>query len=276
MDRAVKGSLVCVGTGMTLGAHISPIVRSYIQEAEFLYVLASDGLVEQWLLEMNSNAQSLQNFYQVGQSRLISYNAMVSCIVDKVVEGNKVVAAFYGHPSVFACVPHQAIQQVASLGLSSKVEPGISAEDCLYADLQIDPGEFGCAHYETSQFMFYKRQIDTAAYLILWQVCIAGDTTFTQLSTNASYREVLIQILLKFYPSDHTVILYEAPTLPVHTFRRTEIMLQDLVNAELNQQTTLVIPPAQVMELNEPVIEQLNKIAHKDSFLQLVQTKEVK
>ncbi len=29
----MKASLICVGTGMTLGAHISPITKSYIEQA---------------------------------------------------------------------------------------------------------------------------------------------------------------------------------------------------------------------------------------------------
>ncbi len=54
------------------------------------------------------------------------------------------------------------------------MEPGISAEDCLYADLGLDPGTYGCQHYEASNLMFYQRTIDTAAYLILWQPGVAG------------------------------------------------------------------------------------------------------
>ncbi len=34
-----KGSLVCVGTGMTLGSHISPLARSYIEQADVVFVL---------------------------------------------------------------------------------------------------------------------------------------------------------------------------------------------------------------------------------------------
>ena len=63
------------------------------------------------------------------------------------------------------------------------MEPGISAEDCLYADLGIDPGSVGCQHYEASQFMFYRRRIDPSAYLVLWQVGIAGDRSLRRFAT---------------------------------------------------------------------------------------------
>ena len=34
-----KGSWVCVGTGMTLGSHISPLSRSYIEQADVVFVV---------------------------------------------------------------------------------------------------------------------------------------------------------------------------------------------------------------------------------------------
>ena len=32
--------------------------------------------------------------------------------------------------------------------VSRRLEPGISATDCLYAELSSDPGRFGCQHFE--------------------------------------------------------------------------------------------------------------------------------
>ena len=264
------GSLVCVGVGMTLGSHISPLARSYIEEAEIVFSLVSDGLVEQWLGEMNPSMTSLQCFYQEGHSRSLAYEQMIECILTSVTQGKRVVAAFYGHPGVFACVPHEAIKRADNLGFYTRMEPGISAEDCLYADLAIDPGEFGCAHYETSQFMFYKRQIDTAAYLILWQVCIAGDTTLSQFSTGREYRQVLVDILLENYPADHNVILYEAPTLAIYHPRKTVLPLSELLEAEINQHSTLVIPPACPLQPNQIVLDKLDALAHKKGHLHLV------
>lgn len=270
MEVGREGSLICVGVGMTLGSHISPLARSYIEEAEQVYSLVSDGLVEQWLSEMNPETKSLQCFYQEGHSRASSYDKMVDCLLTDVSQGKRVVVAFYGHPGVFACVSHEAIKRASELGFYTKMVPGISAEDCLYADLAIDPGKYGCAHYETSQFMFYKRQIDTAAYLILWQVSIAGDTTLSRFSTGKEFRQVLVELLLQHYPEDHQVILYEAPTIAIYPPRQTQLELVALTSASLNQQTTLVIPPASSLVPNESVVCQLNDLAGKRGHLHLV------
>jgi hypothetical protein len=175
--------------------------------------------------------------------------------------GKKVVGAFYGHPGVFAWVPHNAIKQARELGFTAHIEPGISAEDCLYADLGIDPGTYGCQHYEASQFMFYKRNIDTAAYLILWQVGVAGDRTLAKFSTNAAYRKILVELLRQYYPAEHQVILYEAVTLPIQQRRIEQLPLSALPDALMDLKTTLVIPPATSMQLNDALLDRLEKLS---------------
>jgi uncharacterized protein YabN with tetrapyrrole methylase and pyrophosphatase domain len=254
------GSLVCVGTGMTLGAHISPIARSHIEQADIVFSLMANGFAQKWLEGMNAEVRTLQGFYEEGKNRNITYNEMVNAILEEVKTGKKVVAAFYGHPGVFACVSHRAIKKAQAENLPAVMEPGISAEDCLYADLGIDPGKTGCAHFETSQFMFYQRTIDTSAHLILWQVALAGDKSLGKFSTGKAYRQVLVDLLLEHYPPAHEVILYEAKGIAIDIMRAEKLAITALVDAELNMQTTLVIPPCTKMQANEKILAQLAAI----------------
>ena len=260
----MSGSLVCVGTGMTLGAHISPIAKSHIEQADIVFSLMANGFAEKWLEGMNTDVRSLQGYYQEGKNRNITYNEMVEAILTQVRDGKKVVAAFYGHPGVFACVSHRAIKKAKAEELPATMEPGISAEDCLYADLGIDPGKSGCMHYETSQFMFYKRNIDTSAHLILWQVALAGDKSLGKFATGKAYRQVLVDLLLEHYPSDHQVILYQAKGIAIDAMRDDKIALTDLVDAELFMHTTLVIPPCSAMVPNEDILTKLAAIDKRE------------
>ncbi|WP_206674648.1 SAM-dependent methyltransferase [Rheinheimera pleomorphica] len=253
----MQGSLVCIGTGITLGSHISPLSRSYIEQADVVFVLVADGITEKWIEQMNADVRSLQPYYLEGKSRMITYREMVAAMLAEVTAGKNVVGAFYGHPGVFAWVPHNAIKQARELGYNAHMEPGISAEDCLYADLGIDPGTYGCQHYETSQFMFYKRTIDTAAYLVLWQVLAAGDKSLARFSACRQYLEVLVELLSNWYSHDHSVFLYEAKTLPVQSPRIVELKLSELPAAQLDMKTTLVIPPAKKLEKNEELLSKL-------------------
>lgn len=256
-----KGSLACVGTGMMLGAHIGPRARSHIEQADVVFVAVSDPLVELWVQGMNRDVRSLQPYYTEGKPRTDTYREMVAAMMVEVRAGRRVCGAFYGHPGVFAVVPHRAVAQAREEGYDAIMEAAVSAEDCLYADLGIDPGTYGCQHYEASQFMFYKRRIDPSAYLILWQIGVAGDRTLALFSTGSGFREVLVDLLaVEGYPRSHEVVVYEAATLPIAKPRMEKVALSDLPQAELKLSSTLVIPPAHELEKNLKVLERLAKI----------------
>ena len=244
------GSLVCVGTGMTLGSHITPLARSHIEQADVVFVAVSDGIVEQWIEGMNADVRSLQPYYREGKSRLETYREMVEAMLAEVRAGKKVVGAFYGHPGVFAWPPHKAIQDARREGFRAHMEAGVSAEDCLYADLGIDPGEVGCQHFEASQLLFYERRIDPTAWLILWQVGVAGDLSLARFSTGAEYRRLLVEVLLREYPARHVVTVYRAVTLPNQRPRMEQVALEDLPSLDITTHDTVAIPPARPLEWN--------------------------
>ncbi|WP_266180507.1 SAM-dependent methyltransferase [Dyella humicola] len=242
------GRLACVGIGITLGSHISPLARSHIENADVVFAGVSDGIVELWLTEMHADVRSLQPYYRDGKPRQQTYREMVDAIMAEVRAGKRVCAVFYGHPGVFARAPHRAIEVARQEGYPAQMEPGISSEDCLYADLGIDPGTCGCQHYETSQYMLYRRCIDPSAWLVLWQVGLAGDQTNKRFATGAAYRQVLIEVLARDYPLDHEVIIYRAATLPIQSPRIERLPLQALPEADLTMADTLVIPPSRAMQ----------------------------
>lgn len=256
-ERRGSGRLVCVGIGMTLGSHLTPLGRSHIDQADVVFTALSDGVIELWLAKMNRDVRSLQPLYREGKSRATTYREMVDAMLAEVRAGKRVCGAFYGHPGVFAWPAHKAIEIARSEGFEAHMEPGVSAEDCLYADLGIDPGTYGCQHYEASQFMLYRRRIDSSAYLVLWQIGVAGDRTLTRFSTGIAYRQVLVDVLQRHYPPEHEVIVYEATTLPTRHPNIVRCELHKLPTLELSMHATLVIPPATTMEPDEAVRERL-------------------
>ena len=242
------GSLVCVGIGMTLGSHITPLARSYIDGADVVFSIVSDGITELWLAKMHPDVRSLQSLYAEGKSRLRTYSEMVEALLTEVRAGRKVCGAFYGHPGVFARVAHEAIGTARREGYPAHMEPGVSAADCLYADLGLDPGNYGCQHYEASQLLFYRRRLDPSAYLILWQAGVVGDQSLTRFSTGRAYRQVLVDVLGRDYDLDHQIILYEAAALPRSAPRVERMALRNLADIDIGMRATLVIPPARALE----------------------------
>jgi uncharacterized protein YabN with tetrapyrrole methylase and pyrophosphatase domain len=209
---------------------------------------------------MNPNVRSFQSLYQEGKSRAETYRQMVDALLSEVRAGKRVCGAFYGHPGVFALPPHKAIAAARAEGYEAHMEPGVSAEDCLYADLGFDPGRYGCQHYEASQYMFYRRRVDPSAYLILWQIGVAGDQSFTRFSTTAQYRQVLVDILARDYDLGHEVILYRAATLPMHQPRIERLPLGKLPDVDVDMHMTLVIPPARALEPDPQIRDRLSAL----------------
>lgn len=254
-----KGQLVCVGPGMILGAHISQRCIAHIKQADSVFV-SCHPIIEQWIGTMNDNVSSLQGYYGKHKDRRITYQQMQDAMMEQVRAGKQVVGVFYGHPGVFAQVPHKTIAQAKQEGFDAVMEPGISAEDCLYADMGIDPGSVGSQHFEASQFMFYERKIDPSAYLILWQIALAGDLSLTTQLSSSQQREILVELLLASYPKEHQVALYECPFLQSDEPRIEWIRLDALPEADLKAITTLVIPPSRSLQPNKAVIARLRAL----------------
>lgn len=255
-----NGSLACVGIGITLGSHISPLARSHIEKAEVVFTAVSDGIVELWLKEMNPDVRSLQPYYAEGKPRPQTYREMVEAMMTEVRAGKRVCGVFYGHPGVFAWAPHRAIKVAREEGYAAHMEPGISSEDCLYADLGIDPGKVGCQHFDTTQFMLFRRNVDPSAWLILWQVGLAGEQTGRRFATGPAYRQVLVDVLLRDYPLDHEVTIYRAVTLPLQAPRMERLTIAQLPQADLTMSDTLVVPPARELQIDPDIRARLRAL----------------
>ena len=53
---------------------------------------------------------------------------MVDRILASVRDGRRTVAAFYGHPGVFAFATHESIRRARAEGYRARMLPGVSAE----------------------------------------------------------------------------------------------------------------------------------------------------
>jgi len=245
---------------MTLGSHLTPLARSYIQKSDVVFAATSDGIIEKWLSELHPDVRSLQPLYSEGTSRMETYHAMVETLLAEVRTGKRVCGAFYGHPGVFAWPPHKAIEVARREGYRAHMEPGISAEDCLYADLGIDPGSVGCQHFEATQFMLYRRVVDPAGYLILWQVGAAGDRSLSRFTTGSAHRQLLVDLLARDYGLDHEIIVYRVATLPTREPTINRLPLRALPQAEVDMHMTVIVPPARRMQPNPEVRARLAEI----------------
>ncbi len=251
-----KGSLVVVGTGIQLGRHVTERAISEIRIADQVFCMA-DAFAYRWVESLRPDVHPLHIYYDEDKDRRRTYEEMETAIIEAVHEGHHVCAIFYGHPGVFAQVPHAAIARLRREGYPARMEPGISAEDCLIADLGLDPGSRGCLSMEATQFLVFERQLDPSAMLILWQVGLVGDLSCRRFDTTPERLQVLVDKLCRWYTADTRAIIYEAPVLPVQQPRCDRIRLKDLPGQTLDQISTLVIPPMGSLQFDEQALETL-------------------
>lgn len=243
MPNTSKGSLVVVGTGINTLAQCSIETKAYIEEADRVFVHVPDVLGLQWMQELNPRIEDLQPCYRQAGNRADAYELMVQRVTTPVRDGEHVVAVFYGHPGVFVYPSHEAIRRLRAEGYVAEMRPGISAEDCLFADLGVDPATAGCAQYEATAFLFYERNIDVNAGLILWQIGVLGDVSLTLLQPREQALQVLSERLQQQYPGSHQVAVYEAPTMPLMKPRVDWLALANLTQARVTPVSTLWVPP---------------------------------
>lgn len=250
--------MTIVGTGLSIAGHLTQEAMSVIQEADRLLYLVSNAVTGYWLETLSPGAVPLVDSYREGRDRKETYAEIVERILEPVREGKRVVAAFYGHPGVFADPPHAAIRAARSEGFEAVMLPGISAEDCLVADLGIDPGECGFQTYEATDFLVRPRRFDTSSYLVLWQIGAIGVRDYRRDRLwNRKGLAVLQDCLLKHYPEKHIGIVYEAVAMPLVPCKIERVQLRDLATADVSVRSTLCIPPSESRETSQEMWKRL-------------------
>lgn len=253
-----QGSLTVVGTGIKVAGHTTLEAKAHMEQADKLLYLVADPATRHWILSLNPDAESLQPFYGEGKDRMETYMQMVDRILDCVREGGRVCAAFYGHPGVFVFPSHEVIHRAREKGFDAKMLPGISAEDCLFADLGVDPGTTGCQSFECTDFLAYRRKFDPAVGLVLWQIAVIGELGYR---TDRLYNPVGLQLLSEhlahFYGEDHQVVVYEASQYPICDPLIEVVSVRDLAVSAVSPIATLYVPPIASAHLDLEVCRRL-------------------
>lgn len=252
-----KPALIIAGTGIQGLSQITKEAETFLATSDAVYYLSNNPLVTQYILEKRPDAKTLYSYYEVGLNRRITYERMAAALVSSVEEGLNTLGLFYGHPGVFVNPSHHAIRKVRELGFSAYMLPAVSAEDCLYADLLIDPGSMGCQSYEATDFLLYNRIIDITAPLILWQVGVLGHKDY-QLNFEQKYVSILQERLISIYGKQHVVTSYVAAAFWHLRPEIKSFQIESLCKADLSPVSTLYIPPCKKPALDKVMAQRLN------------------
>jgi uncharacterized protein YabN with tetrapyrrole methylase and pyrophosphatase domain len=232
------------GTGIRTGQLTVDAIAG-IRSADRVHYLVAEPVARDAIASLHPSARSLADLYAPGKPRPDTYRDMVDRILESVRAGWRTCAVFYGHPGVFVDPAHVVVREARAAGFSARMLAGVSAEDCLFADLGVDPAGSGCQSYEATDFLVNNRRVDPTSPLVLWQVGVLGDRTFTLTVRSTSGLAMLVERLTATYPRDHRVCVYEAAVLPGCEPRLDWVTLDALGPAALSIISTIYVPPSE-------------------------------
>ncbi|MDF1795370.1 MAG: SAM-dependent methyltransferase [Coxiellaceae bacterium] len=262
MNKKNNGNLTLIGSGIKFLSHLTKESLSSLETADKIVYLSNDSVLIEWLETEFRSVESLSGIYYKFNSRKVCYEAIACYVVSLVKSGLNICFLLYGHPIVFSQPGIMAVRQLIQEGYSASVLPAISAEDCLFADLLINPGDVGCVSYEATDFLIYDRPILPASHLIIWQVCVVGITSHYDGHINNNI-QILIDKLQTVYPGEHGVVIYTAAKYPGFLPTITKRSLALLNSQCLPRFSTLYIPPYMKAKVNSEVLDALSVIKNK-------------
>jgi uncharacterized protein YabN with tetrapyrrole methylase and pyrophosphatase domain len=241
-DRSKRGSLVIVGTGIQFGAHLTVAARRWIEAADKVLFIAADPATAEWVRRANNSAETLRlGDFATKTHRTLVYERMAEYIMSYVRQGLTVCAAFYGHPGILVAPAHEAIQRARAEGFPARLLPAISAQDCLFADLEIDPAQTGWHSFDATDFLVHRRRADPSSALVLWQIGMVGNPYYR--GYDARGLAVLVEELTAIYGSEHQVVVYEAAVYPICDPIIHRLPLGKLSTARITEASLLYVPP---------------------------------
>lgn len=246
-------TLIVVGSGIKSIAHVTEETKRVIQHANKVLYLVNEDHLKGWIQREAKEAESLELIYFGSDKRIDAYQNITAHIINEYYRVKNLCVVFYGHPVVFAHSALSAVQKIKAENGNAVILPALSSMDCLFADIQVDPGDQGCFAIDATELLIYERRVDVYAHVILWQIANLGmhDLKKTQ------KLNVLSDYLRGYYLDEQPICIYEAAVLPLQKPRVEWLKLKKLHQIEVSPISTLYIPPASPRVVSTKYLELL-------------------
>lgn len=250
--------IALIGSGIKTISHLTTEAKTYIEHADCVLYLINEPIFESWLIKHSKKCMSLEKYYFLHEKRSDSYKKIIAKIISLSKKYDFISVVLYGHPVVFSSLGIDTIKKAQKQNIETVILPGISTEDCLFADLEIDPSQNGCFSVEATNFIIFDDVINVFSDLIIWQVGIIGNIG-SVFNKNSKDGLALIQKkLLQTYSPEHEIILYEASLYPGVQSKIVKFPLQYLMEQDMSSLSTLYVPAKKRKTINRNLFSKLN------------------
>jgi len=250
------GSLAVVGTGIRPGLHLTQEARARIEHADDVLYLLAEVAPTEWIRRLNPAAESLLPLYRLDRDREEIYEEIIETALGRVRNGREVCLVTYGHPAVFDDASREAVKRAMAEGFEARMFPAVSALDCLFVDLEIDPGANGLQLHDATDFLVHRRSPDVTVPLVLWQISVIGRTRASD-SVNRDGLGLLTERLVELYGRDHEVVIYEASPFPVGGPMIERVAVDRLRESGVTGLSSLYVPPVSPATADPDVLDRV-------------------
>ena len=235
-----------VGLGVLNVDHVTRETEAVLRRSnEVLYV--DTGVATRAYLEgLCPKVTALyETSYAEDAPRLNAYARMAARVVDAAMDHPPVTFAMQGHPIVGVYAPFLIRDLARILNLEVIVLPGISAMDCLFAELMVDPCVGGMQMYEATDLLLRRRPLQPDVPLFIWQI---GNVETRLHTTRVSRPERFARLrdyLLRFYSPHHRITAAYSTSHPLMPSTIRRFALADICAYAhlLHAGFTIFLPP---------------------------------
>ncbi len=255
-----------VGLGVLNVDQITRETERVLRESnEVLYV--DTGVATRAYLEgLCPRVTSLfETSYEEDAHRLSAYHHMAARVVDAAMDHPPVTFAMHGHPTVGAYAPFLIRDMAGLLNLDVLVLPGVSAMDCLFAELMVDPCVGGLQMVEATDLLLRRRPLQPDVPALIWQIGCVETSLHTARISKPERFERLRAHLLRFYPAEHQATAVYSTPHPLMPSTIHRFALADLgAHAHLlHAGFTLFLPAVHERPIEDQVLlRQIDSVEH--------------
>jgi hypothetical protein len=207
--------------------------------------------------------------YSESACRLGSYDHMAVAVVDAALDHPPVTFAMMGHPIVGAEAPFLIHEMAHLLGLDVVTLPGISAMDCMFAELMIDPCMDGLQMYEATDLLLRRHPLLPEVPALIWQIGVVETRLHTLRRSKPARFERFLAYAMQFYAPDHQVIASFASQHPLMRSQNLQFPIAEIGHyaEQLHAGFTLYIPAVRQGQIvDHDLLSRIDSRQHLDDI----------
>ena len=255
-----------VGLGVLNVDHITRETEGVIRRSNEVLYVDTGVATRTYLKTLCSRVTSLfETSYEEDGHRLNAYHRMAARVLDAAMDHPPVAFAMHGHPIVGAYAPFLIRDMARLLGLEVLVLPGVSAMDCLFAELMVDPCVAGMQMYEATDLLLRRRPLQPDVPALIWQIGCVETRLHTTRASRPKRFERLRSHLLRFYPPEHQATAAYSTPHPLMPSTVHRFVLRDICDYAhlLHAGFTLYVPPVHERPVEDhELLRQMDSVEH--------------